>query len=106
MRIIIKEGAIIKEIPEEMIPVLSAISMAWKLCRKKEVVITSGSDDAPNRNKYSLHPLHLAYDLRTRDLSAWETKSIVKDLKIILGRDYDVVLEPTHIHIEYDKKQG
>lgn len=106
MRIKIKQGAIIKQIPEEMIPVLSAISLAWKMHRKTEVVITSGSDDAPNRTSNSFHPLHLAYDLRTRDLSNWEQKSIVKDLKIILGRDYDVVLEATHIHIEYDRKHG
>ena len=44
-------------------------------------------------------------DLRTRVFDSEATKRAVRDvLASRLGHDYDVVLEPTHIHVEYDPK--
>lgn len=63
-----------------------------------EAVITSGKDSVHGDN--SKHYLGLAIDLRTYHV----LDRIVQDLKNHLGKDYDVVLEKDHIHVEYDPK--
>ena len=66
---------------------------------KEELVITStyGGNHLP----CSLHYANLAIDIR---LPKKNLKEIVTEIKDILGKDYDVVLERDHIHIEYDPK--
>lgn len=50
----------------------------------------------------SLHYAHRAYDLR---LPVVNKDKIVAELKDALGRKFDVILEATHIHVEYDPKE-
>ena len=60
----------------------------------------------------SLHDQGLAIDLRTKHLSNDVVKTIVKDLKSLFEKDYDIIDEHNnpiggvtkgpHIHIEYD----
>jgi len=50
----------------------------------------------------SLHYSGNAIDLRTRDLTISEKSRVAQLLKEILGDNYDVVVEKTHIHVEYD----
>ena len=52
-----------------------------------------------------------AFDVRTRDegpdFQQWPDnvkRHLRNALKNTLGADYDVVIEPTHIHVEYDPK--
>ena len=45
-----------------------------------------------------------ALDLRTRDFSRDTAEKITVKLQNNLGRDYDVVNEKEHIHVEYDPK--
>jgi len=52
----------------------------------------------------SLHYKGLAIDLRTRDLKSGVAEKLIRLLKEKLGRSYDIVLEPDHIHLEYDPK--
>lgn len=52
----------------------------------------------------SLHPSGNAADIRTRHLPVVELPALHRALKDALGGDYDVVLEKTHLHIEYDPK--
>ena len=51
----------------------------------------------------SLHYVGAAGDLR---LPEQGVDILVRDLKMALGENYDVVLESSHIHIEYQPKHG
>ena len=61
-------------------------------------MITSCVDGTHGHN--SLHYSGLAFDLRTRDL-ATDPGLVVQRLREALGAEFDVVLEPTHIHVEF-----
>jgi hypothetical protein len=67
-----------------------------------ELVITSVSDGVHKAD--SKHYEGLAFDCRTRDLSTRATIDIVDDCRAALGKDFDVVLEKDHLHVEYDPK--
>lgn len=63
-------------------------------------VMTDGV--APRAGK-SLHPVGLAVDLRIRDLESKQQQYLYRMIKLLLGRDYDVILYKTHIHVEYQR---
>lgn len=69
-------------------------------------LITSGTDG--DHSAESLHYVGLAVDLRTRDLTAVQLAKLVVALRkrlngnATVNRPYQIVVEPTHIHIEYD----
>lgn len=68
-----------------------------------ELVITSVNDGKHKTN--SLHYKGLAFDCRSRDLAPQFQAHARDELKKRLGKDYDVVLEKDHFHIEYDPKE-
>ena len=68
----------------------------------REAIITSGNDS--QHMIKSLHYKGRAIDLRTKDLTDKIKIKIVEDLRKTLGPDYDVILESTHIHVEFDPK--
>lgn len=81
---------------------LSGIQKCNEIFRKygKPCVVTSGAE-----GKHGLHSHHykgLAWDLRRRHVPEHEIGSVVAEIKRVLGPDYQVVLEPNHIHAEYD----
>jgi len=85
---------------------LGVAQKVYKQLAQKDLVVTSLADSHEKRPK-SLHNQGLGADLRTRGLSAVVAASVAKQL----GEDldplgFDVVLEPDHIHIEYDLKNG
>ena len=69
-----------------------------------ELVITSGSEG--KHGVASLHYVGLAVDIRRRDFT---TVAVVEEvalkLRRNLGKEFDVVVERTHIHIEYQPKR-
>jgi len=67
-----------------------------------EFVITSGADG--EHMEGSLHYVGQAFDLRSPAAST--RNNISKEMADALGADYDVVPEETHIHIEYQPKDG
>ena len=69
----------------------------------EELVITSTFEG--NHSPSSLHYAHLAIDCRLLKFNQGQNKSLVRKLKKELGKDYDIILEGTHIHIEYDPKE-
>lgn len=102
MRVLVKEGAIFKEINERLFHVCIS---AWMVYQKYGVVpvITSANDSKHSQN--SLHYKNLAWDLRVWGLP--DPQAVVKELIAILNvkyDDYDVIFENDHIHIEWDKK--
>lgn len=65
----------------------------------QELVITSTYEGTHGEG--SLHYSNDAVDVRVPDKYGITAK---RDLKIGLGKDYDVVLERDHIHVEWDPK--
>ena len=65
-------------------------------------VCTAGTD-----GKHMVGSKHYeakAVDLRSRHVSQEMLPKIVSELKERLGKDYDVILEGDHIHVESDPK--
>ena len=54
--------------------------------------------------KLSRHYSGNAIDLRTRDMTLRQVNKAQKMLRKNLGPQYDIVIERTHIHLEYDPK--
>lgn len=72
----------------------------------QEVTVTSLVDNDPKKphRDDSKHHEGLAADIRTKHLSEAMKRGLVVVLKRALGEDFDVVAEPTHIHLEFDQK--
>ena len=66
------------------------------------ITITSGRGD--KHSEKSRHFSGHAIDLRTRHLSLTQINAWIDAIKEALGRDYDVIFEGNHIHVEYDPK--
>ena len=95
---LIKAGVDISRLRPEIRKRLNLIANTVYEIEKKELVITSTYEG--NHSEGSLHYANLAVDIQR----AKNGNTLRKELCLNLGRDYDVVLEPTHIHIEYDPK--
>lgn len=67
----------------------------------ERMTVTSVTDGRHMRA--SLHYIGNAGDVR---LPKRHPTMIARELEKALGQDYDVVLEKTHIHIEYQPKSG
>lgn len=63
-------------------------------------IVTSVTDGRHSRG--SLHHTGEAFDVRRRHLGPVELNAIVPSLRRALGPEWDVVVEATHIHLEYD----
>ena len=72
--------------------------------------ITSGNEGEHMRNS-----LHKVIPCRANDFRTWANAkgqqmdaglkaAIATDIRKLLGKDYDVVVEGTHIHVEFDPK--
>jgi hypothetical protein len=68
------------------------------------VTVTSGNESTAAHRANSLHYVGLAEDYRTHDVAPSKLADMVSDVRRELGRDYDVVLESDHLHIEFDPK--
>ena len=85
--------------------ILLAIMEAREIYRDldADLIITSLLDGKHMPN--SFHYKGLAVDLRTRHISNSDRMLVVGRLRLALGPEYDVVLEKTHLHVEYDDKK-
>lgn len=84
--------------------ILIAVIVAFDVYDKNGYgcVITEGS--GAKHGYSSEHYKGDAVDLRTRHVANDKMKEIARVIAKNLGKDYDVVLEETHLHIEYDPK--
>ncbi len=80
--------------------IVLAMQVAESVLREfgTELTVTSCLEGRHRRN--SLHYAGLAFDLRTRDLEV-DPSEVTARLRKALGPEFDVVLEPTHIHVEF-----
>lgn len=100
----IKQGVTIHGLtPQIVLGVLAAFEEYVKY--GTELVITSGNDGthAVNSKHYSGN----AVDIRTHSLPnpRQDGQAIANILNDNLGRDYDIIFEGDHIHIEYDPRK-
>lgn len=97
-----KQGAgVIAPDDDRFRPAMVAVGDVWEELGL-EPTLTSGKDGEHSAG--SLHYYGLAGDFRIRDMNHDQIAWAVVELKERLGGDFDVVLERTHIHIEYDPK--
>ncbi len=68
-----------------------------------DLIITSMLDG--QHMEGSLHYRGRAVDFRTRHLAQPDRALAANRLRLALGPEYDVVLEDTHIHVEFDPKE-
>lgn len=97
----IKEGAALAGLDIKMRPALINADAIWA-AHGQELVVTAGLDGEHSAG--SLHYYGLALDFRTRYFGTEQTQVIAKSLREALGSDYDVVVHPSHIHVEYDPR--
>lgn len=65
-------------------------------------IITSITDSA--HKGASLHYSGCAIDLRTKHVPVEQHAALVSEISARLGPQFDVILEPDHIHIEFQPK--
>ena len=95
---LIKAGVDISRLRPAIRKKLTGIAeIVWRV-EKQELVITSTYEGTHSAG--SLHYGDEAIDIRRGK----DGKYVRDEIKRWLGADYDVVLMPTHIHIEYDPK--
>ena len=96
----LKEGASVAGVCWQM---FQAALIAEEVYKKlgAECVITAGTDGKHMNG--SLHYEGRALDLRTRNIAGRELQAKVA-LQQRLGKNFDVVIEADHIHLEYDPK--
>ncbi len=92
----------------EMICVVNAVRATAPPLTDNAVWITSANDSTHGEN--SLHYKNRAYDIRTKNIVGLAEFPVapqrwVDRIKLILGRDYDIIFERDHIHCEYDPKE-
>ena len=97
-----KAGVQYKDMDQNIVKAVPIIDRVYTEITGKEVTITSARDG--EHMSGSKHYDGKALDLRTRDISRDTAAKVTVKLQNNLGRDYDVVHEKDHIHVEYDPK--
>ena len=95
---LIKAGVDISRLRPEIRKRLNEIAKEVWYIENEELVVTSTYEGSHSEG--SLHYANLAVDIRLHK----KGEDVRAELQDKLGTDYDVVLSPTHIHIEYDPK--
>jgi hypothetical protein len=68
-----------------------------------KLVVTCGMNGTHSRG--SLHYAGAAFDIRTGNIPQEKRQGVADEIRKNLGDDFDVVLETTHCHIEWQPKQ-
>lgn len=98
-----KKSAKIEGLKPEMVLGLMILERLWGVLGfDSDLVVTSGVDGKHSPN--SLHYKGRALDIRTRDLTPEQKSLLTAELKKCAGDEYDIVLEETHLHFEFDPK--
>jgi hypothetical protein len=99
----LKQGVRLKGLKPEMFFADSVVERAYEEAGATELVITSGVDGKHGEN--SLHYKGLALDYRRWSLGD-DAPEVVAKIKNRLKDQFDVVLEKTHLHVEFDPKEA
>lgn len=97
----LKKGIKIQGVRPELLIGIIVANDVYK-SNGQELTITSVTDG--KHSSTSLHYTGCAVDLRINDVPQSKLSIIVAQLKEKLTVDFDVVLESTHIHLEYQPR--
>ena len=97
----LKKGVSIQGIRPEL---LIAIMIADRVYQVHSCILVLTSVTDGKHSATSLHYSGCAFDCRVRSLEPSQRANIVSDLKISMPNDFDIVLESTHVHIEYQPR--
>ena len=87
----------------EIVKIVNTVRATAPPLKDNTVWITSGADGQHMHN--SLHYANKALDFRIWNLVDASTINDWKErISLILGSDYDVIIETNHLHVEYDVK--
>lgn len=103
-KLLIKKSVRFKEFKEPVIRLFSWLIIVANYI-EHDITITSANDSI--HDPEGLHPLDLAIDIRTRDLTPHQIERVVYFLQALdYKNEYDFVFEPEkiHIHCEFDPK--
>lgn len=98
----LKPGIKIAGVRPEIVLALTIAAGVYREVADIELVVTEVTGGKHGRG--SLHYVGLAADLRTRNLTKEQKNNIALLLREKLGAEFDVVLEETHIHLEFQPK--
>ena len=98
---LLKKGVSIDGCRAEIL--IAAISIIAPLYKRygHQLVITSGTEDVKHSVKRSAHYRGDALDLRHRYFSDKAKYQVVEELQLLLGDNFVILLERTHIHVHY-----
>lgn len=83
-----------------------AIFTAYEVFKRNGVAdLTITSVCEGQHSRQSLHYVGHAFDIRISEIDLLTRAAIVADLKKCLGDEFDVILEATHIHVEWQPKR-
>lgn len=82
---------------------LRAVYYSWNLYAPTITPVITSANDSKHMDT-SLHYKDLAWDLRTNNLEAGQIEEIARMMRVQLGSDWDIVVEATHLHAEFDKE--
>jgi len=98
----LKEGVILNGLNIKMRDVLIAAEKVWKKYGVEEgVTVTSGLDGCHSAG--SKHYYGYALDFRTRYFTDDIKNQVAFELESRLTDDYSVIVEPSHIHVQYNR---
>lgn len=95
----IKDGVVSSGIEPVVLDGLITIALTYQVLGY-DPVVTSIEDG--KHMPASLHYKKRAFDWRTNTVPATKRPSLKAEVQAALGNDWDVVLESTHLHTEYD----
>ncbi len=96
-----KAGVSIRKLQPQMVLAMHELEYLYQDLNE-DLVITSGDDGKHSRNSWHYHGL--AIDIRTRNLKAMTPEGMANAIREVLPEGYEVMVESTHIHLEYDPK--
>lgn len=94
----VKQGVQLDGLREPAVRILWAAMHVWLHHAEPELAVTSAvrSWGVPG----TVHPEGLALDLRR--WTETDPAELVRDMELMLGHDFDILLEADHIHAEWD----
>ena len=102
MHLRFKPGVKLFGIQPEVVLAATVVASVYSEFDNAECVITSITDGDHGNN--SLHYKGFAIDFRTRHIPMGMLDTLRSRVQACLGDDFDIVLERTHLHVEYDSK--
>ena len=100
-----KRGAKFERLRVETWFLLGFVDAVFRAVTGKPAVVTSARDS--HEHKRSLHNSGEGIDFRTRHVTKQQARAVYTFLRKWLDPlGFDTVLEPDHIHVEWDPKKG